>query len=133
MEIQVSQEQGRVPVTVLKVKGNIDSATYQQLEAQARQSFGGGMKHLLLDLSEAPYVSSAGIRALNDMILMLRGKSSAEGDQVMSTGIARGTYKSPHVKLLKPNRSVAEVFRLAGMDMLLEIYEDYQQAIASFQ
>lgn len=133
MEIMVSQEQGKVPVTVFKVKGNIDSATYQRLAAQARQSFEGGMKYLLLDLSETPYVSSAGIRALNDMILMLRGKSSAEGDQAMSKGIASGAYKSPHIKLLKPNRNVSEVFRLAGMDMLLETYEDYQQAIASFQ
>ncbi len=130
MEILVSQEQGRVPVTVFKVKGNVDSATYQQLEAQARQAFEGGMKNLLLDLSEAPYVSSAGIRALNDMILML--KTSAENDKAMSKGIADGSFKSPHVKLLKPNRNVAEVLRLAGMDMLLEIHQDYKQAIASF-
>jgi anti-anti-sigma factor len=130
MEILVSQEQGRVPVTVFKVKGNIDSATYQQLEAQARQAFEGGMKNLLLDLSEAPYVSSAGIRALNDMILML--KTSAESDEAMNKGIADGSFKSPHVKLLKPNRNVAEVLRLAGMDMLLEIHQDYKQAIASF-
>jgi ABC-type transporter Mla MlaB component len=130
MEILVSQEQGRVPVTVFKVKGNVDSATYQQLEAQARQAFEGGMKNLLLDLSEAPYVSSAGIRALNDVILML--KTSAESDKAMNKGIADGSFKSPHVKLLKPNRNVAEVLRLAGMDMLLEIHQDYKQAIASF-
>jgi ABC-type transporter Mla MlaB component len=130
MEILVSQEQGRVPVTVFKVMGNIDSATYQQLEAQARQAFEGGMKNLLLDLSEAPYVSSAGIRALNDMILML--KTSAESDEAMNKGIADGSFKSPHVKLLKPNRNVAEVLRLAGMDMLVEVHEDYQEAIASF-
>lgn len=130
MEILVSQEQGRVPVTVFKVKGNIDSATYQQLAAQARQAFEGGMKNLLLDLSEAPYVSSAGIRALNDMILML--KTSAESDEAMNKGIADGTFKSPHVKLLNPNRNVAEVLRLAGMDMLLEVHQDYRHAIASF-
>ncbi|MEW6405151.1 MAG: STAS domain-containing protein [Chloroflexota bacterium] len=130
MEILVSQEQGRVPVTVFKVKGNIDSATYQQLAAQARQAFEGGMKNLLLDLSEAPYVSSAGIRALNDMILML--KTSAESDDAMNKGIADGTFKSPHVKLLNPNRNVAEVLRLAGMDMLLEVHQDYRHAIASF-
>lgn len=131
MEILVSQEQGRVPVTVFKVKGNIDSATYQQLAAQARQAFEGGMKYLLLDLSEAPYVSSAGIRALNDMILMLRDKSS-ESNDAMNKGIVDGTFKSPHVKLLNPNRNVAEVFRLAGMDMLLEVHQDYQKAVASF-
>ncbi|MFZ5902845.1 MAG: STAS domain-containing protein [Chloroflexota bacterium] len=130
MEILVSQEQGRVPVTVFKVKGNIDSATYQQLAAQARQAFEGGMKNLLLDLSEAPYVSSAGIRALNDMILML--KTSAESDEAMNKGIADGSFKSPHVKLLNPNRNVAEVLRLAGMDMLLEVHQDYRHAIASF-
>ena len=35
MEIQVHNENGRVPVTVMHVHGNIDSSTYQAFEAKA--------------------------------------------------------------------------------------------------
>ena len=35
MEIKVSTESGRVPVTVLHVDGNIDSSTYEQFQSTA--------------------------------------------------------------------------------------------------
>ncbi len=35
MEIQVLNENGRVPVTVMHVDGNIDAQTYEQFQAKA--------------------------------------------------------------------------------------------------
>jgi hypothetical protein len=34
--------------------------------------------------------------------------------------------------LLKPSKSVAEVLRMSGYDMFLEIHQDLKKAIASF-
>ena len=38
MEINVSQQQGRVPVTVFHIKGDIDAQTSGELESQAQQA-----------------------------------------------------------------------------------------------
>jgi len=47
-------------------------------------------------------------------------------------GIAAGTYKSRHLKLLNPNRHVLQTLKLAGFDMFLEIHSTPQEAIDSF-
>jgi len=50
MEISVSQEQGRVPITVFEVSGFINLGTASQLEQEARQAYEQGMRYLLIDL-----------------------------------------------------------------------------------
>ena len=52
MEITVSQQRGRVPVTVFHVKGDINTETYEQFQAQAQQAIQAGTRHLALDLTE---------------------------------------------------------------------------------
>jgi anti-anti-sigma factor len=64
VEISISQEQGRVPVTVFHIKGDIEVTSYQQLEAAASQAIASGTRYLLLDLAHVAYISSAGLRAI---------------------------------------------------------------------
>ena len=132
MEITVSQQQGRVPITVFQIKGDIDANTYEQLQAQARQAFEAGARKLLLDLSGVSYVSSAGVRAINNIFTMLRTTAPEESDEALRKGLSDGSFKSPHLKLLKPTPRVFEVLTMAGVDMFLEIHRDLQTAIASF-
>lgn len=132
MDITVSSEQGRVPVTVIHVKGDINMSSANQLMAQARQAYEGGARDMLIDLSDAPYMSSAGIRALHEIFKLLRTGAPSESDEAMRKGLADGSYKSPHLKLLKPNRHVSEVLSMAGYDMFLEIHHNLRDAVASF-
>jgi anti-anti-sigma regulatory factor len=132
MEITVSHEQGRVPITVFQVKGDINMATSEELQRQARRAFEDGMRDLVLDLSDVPYMSSAGIRALNDMFRLLRGATPAESDEAIKKGLSDGTFKSPHLKLVNPNRHVQEVLGMSGVDMFLEIHRNVKDAVASF-
>jgi anti-anti-sigma factor len=131
MEIVVSQEQGRVPVTVFHIKGDINTETYERFQSQAQQAIQSGARYLLLDLSEVPYVSSYGIRAISQVFTWLRD-SQSEDDAVVSKGLRDGTWKSPHLKLLKPNPRVLKVLTTSGVDMFLEIHDDLRQAIATF-
>jgi len=132
MNIVVSDEQGRVPVTVFRIKGEIGANDYEQLEAQAREAFELGMRNLLLDLSEVTYISSAGLRALHSIFNMLRADSPGESDAAMSKGLRDGSFKSPHLKLLNPQRDALQALTIAGYDMFLEIHHSRQDAIASF-
>ena len=132
MDITVSQEQGRVPVTVFRLKGDLNVNSHQALEARAREAHQAGAQNLVIDLSEVPYVSSAGIRAINAIFNLLRADTPAESDETMKKGLRDGTFKSPHLKLVGPSRSVLEVLNMAGVDMFLEIHRDLTDAVAAF-
>lgn len=132
MDIVITHEQGRKPVTVFQITGTVDSSTATDLEKQIKQAHEAGMRDLLLDLSKTEYVSSAGIRVLNSTMKMLRSDAPEESDEAMSKGLRDGTWKSPHLKLAHVPRYVSEAFKIAGMDMLLEYYDDTRKAIDSF-
>jgi hypothetical protein len=130
MEIVVSQEQGRVPVTVFHIKGKVTAG--EQLKTQAEQAIEAGTRNLLLDLREVPIITSSGLRDLHHIYLQLRTDAPDEHDETVKAGIRDGTYKSPHLKLLKPSKNVQQALKYAGYDMFLEIHQNLKDAIASF-
>jgi anti-anti-sigma factor len=130
MELTVTQEQGRVPVAVMHVKGNIDSTSYQEFQTRAEQLISDGAKNLLVDLRQVPYMSSAGLRALNQIYNKLR--EGSEDKASVTKGVTAGTYKSPHLKLLSPSSRVLETLKMSGFDMFLEIHSNPANAVASF-
>jgi anti-anti-sigma factor len=132
LNINVESKQGRVPVTVFRIKGDIDGNTYEQLQAQANASYQSGTRHLLLDLSDVPYISSAGIRAFHYIFNLLRSDPAVEGDDTIRQGVRDGTFISPHLKLLNPNAGVTRVLGMSGYDMFLEIHKDLEAALRSF-
>ena len=132
MVVNVSTEQGRVPVTIFHISGDIDGKTYDQLQAQADQAYQAGMRDLLLDLTHVNYVSSAGIRALHYIFKLLRTNAPSESDEVMKKGLMDGSFKSPHLKLLNPSPEVSKVLKITGMDMYMEVFRDQKNAVSSF-
>jgi anti-anti-sigma factor len=134
MEIKVSTESGRVPVTVLHIDGNIDSATYEQFQLTAKKLIDEGARYLLVDLSHAPFVSSAGLRALHALFNELRSRypNADLSNEQMKKGISAGTYKSPHLKLLNLSPETKTAFETSGFDMYIETFTDRNTAIASF-
>jgi len=134
MDIQVTTVNGRVPVTVMHVDGNIDAHTYEQFQAKAMELIEGGARHLLIDLSHAPFVSSAGLRALHHLFNELRARDT-EGpmsEEAVRQGISAGTYKSPHLKLLNLSKEARTAFEVSGFDMFIETFDNERAAIASF-
>ena len=134
MDIKVFTENGRVPVTVMHVDGNIDSATYEEFKAKADELIKGGARHILVDLAHAPFVSSAGLRALHSLFNELRTFSPETklSDEDVKKGISAGTYKSPHLKLLNLSKETQTAFTLSGFDIFIETFTDRKTAIDSF-
>ena len=134
MEIKVFTENGKVPVTVMHVDGNIDSATYEAFKAKADEIIKDGVRYILVDLSHAPFVSSAGLRALHGIFNELRALNPDANlsDDEVKKGIAAGTYKSPHLKLLNLSEETRTAFTLSGFDMFIQTFTDKETAIASF-
>ena len=132
MDIEVAEQAGRVPVTVIHIKGSVDTSTYDAFQASGEKAFNDGARYVLLDLTEVSHVTSAGFRAISQMFKLLRGNLSPRDSGMMSQGVGDGSYKSPNLKLLNPNPRVLEALKLAGFDTFLEIYYKMDEAIASF-
>ena len=131
VDINISIEEGQNPVTVLQPIGELTSD--KELIAQAQTAYDEGSRDLLLDLSQVRYMSSIGLRAIHELFLLMKTEETDESREAMMTGVRAGTFTSPHLKLYKPNPDVMSVLKTTGYDMYIEIFSDYDQAIASFQ
>ncbi|WKZ49096.1 MAG: STAS domain-containing protein [Anaerolineales bacterium] len=134
METKTFTENGRVPVTVIHVDGNIDSGTFEKFLSQANELIKNGARHILVDLTHVKFVSSAGLRAFHDVFNQLRSldTESKLSDEDMKKAINDGTYKSPHLKLLNLSPEARVAFETAGFDMFIETHADMKTAVASF-
>lgn len=129
MEITTTQANGRFPITIFQLKG--DLMDEEPLLSEAASAIARGEQRLLLDLSQVPYISSAGLRAIHQIFQLLQ-ESSNEDREAMKRGIMAGTYSSPYLKLLNPSKNAAKALSLAGYDMFLEIHKNRQTAVDSF-
>jgi anti-anti-sigma factor len=132
MEIKVSPESGRVPVTLVHVEGKIDASTADAFLAEVTGLINNGAKDVLVDMSHVPYMSSAGLRSLHDIFNQLRAANNETDGEEMRKGIGEGTYKSPHLKLLNLSEDTRTAFETAGFDMYIQTFTDRQEAINSF-
>lgn len=129
MEITFWQETSGKPVTILQVRG--DLTANEPLEGEARKAFAGGARDMVLDLSRTPYISSAGLRAIHTIYMLLRSADPVDESSAVRD-IARGTYKSPHLKLVKPSKNGLKALTTAGYDIFLELHNSLPEAVASF-
>jgi len=134
MDIKVSTENGRVPVTIMHMDGNIDSSNSTVFESKAEELIKNGTRYILIDLSKVPFVSSSGLRVILHIFNQLRSLHPDANltEEQVKEGISAGTYKSPHLKLLNLSKQTEISIKTAGFDMFLETYSDLKDAIASF-
>lgn len=132
MEISVTNEQARVPVTVFSIKGEIASESYEQLTQRAETEYSGGARHLLLDLNQVSFVSSNGLRAIHQIFMMMEVNGSGDASRTVKAGVLKGTYKSQHFKLVNVSSDIRRLLEMTGYDLFLDIHTDRQAALDSF-
>lgn len=132
MEITVTHEQALVPVTIMHLNGDFDADSASNFEKLAGQLIHAGASYLLIDLTEVPFMSSAGIRALNGIYALLHPAKSEDEGKAVRKGIREGTYKAPYLKLLKPNKDVLQVLKMVGIDMYVDTFENQKDALNAF-
>jgi len=137
MNISVSQAKGRMPVTVLKLEGQLDGQTYQDLIGKAREAYASGARAFLIDMSDLTYISSAGLVALHSVALLARGEELPDTEQGWSAyrsmgKTVGGTGIQEHVKLLNPRAEVNSVLEMVGFSRAFAIFSDFDEAVKSF-
>ncbi len=136
MQLTVEQAQGKVPVTVLRLHGELDASNFESIISKTKELQKGGARYVLLDFGDLSFMSSSGIVALHSIILLMRGEQPHELEAGWNVFHAierdRTSGLSPYVKILNPQPKVASTLQKTGMDGFCEIYTDLQTAIASF-
>jgi len=136
MDITVKQIQGSVPVTILQTHGDLDASNYQDLIAKGQEVYEAGARHILLDMSDTPFMGSSGLAALHSLALLVRGDELPdlesgwnvfhEIDRDRDSGLQK------HIKLLNPQPQVDRTLEMTGLKQFFEVHTDLETAIASF-
>jgi anti-anti-sigma factor len=136
MEITVFTQEGKVPVTVVKLRGDVDASNYAELVTKVEKLVEGGAQDFVIDLSDVPFMSSAGLAGLHTLAMMLRGEQLTNPEAgwavFKSMDRSRASGMQKHIKLLNPQEGVAMTFEKAGFTLFFEVFKDLQTAVASF-
>ena len=137
MQISFFTQQGNVPVTVMQLTGNIDASSYTDVINNAQQAFDEGSRNLLIDLSNVPYVSSAGLMSLHTIVRIFAGNSVQPKDGGRPSFRAINKEQDnpirAYVKLLSPQPAVEQVLEMVGLKLFFDIHTDLEVAVNSFQ
>ena len=100
-------------VTVFELDGRIDTQGAVDLDLALQAAASGGKHKMVLDMADVPYISSAGLRTLADVLTKNR---ESGGD----------------LKLVALHRKVVRVLRIIGFDQFFSLYDAIEEAITDF-
>ena len=112
--VQISQVEGRIPVTIFQLQDRVNLGNFAELEQAAKAEFDKGMRDVVIDLSQTPSLTSIGVRALiviHKMLAADRGR---------------------HLKLANPLPVIREMLDISGVTQYVEIYDTVEDAVRSF-
>ena len=136
MQLTVEKAQGRVPVTILAIHGDLDASNYEDVIAKARELYQSGARDLLLDLSAMPFMGSSGVVVIHRVAMLLRGEVPPDPEMgwqaIHEIDQDRRAGKQQHVKLLGPQAKVNRTLQMTGLDEFFDIFTDRQAALESF-
>ncbi|HAV79052.1 MAG TPA: hypothetical protein DCX53_17010 [Anaerolineae bacterium] len=128
LTITTSQLQGDVSATILHLQGHLHGPTELELLDRARQEFEDGTRYLLLDMSELEVLSSAGLRAIQNIFKLYTPQDDVE----MMRKRGKEPYKSPYLKIVSAKPEIYYVLSITGFLQNIPIYNNLIDATDSF-
>ena len=131
MEISISIEQAQEPIAVMHLKGDLDASNFLEVVTKAQEIYQKPARNLIIDLSEVPYISSAGLVALHKIALLYSGVPQQVEEDTRPDSTQSGTARR-HVKLLSPRPAVDQILDTAGMKLFFKVFDNLESALKSF-
>lgn len=100
-------------VSVMSVRGRVDSETAPELDSALSTLLADGRNKIVLNLREVDFLSSAGLRA---MVKALKGVQGSGGD----------------VRLASVSEPIEVVLRTVGMLQMFKMFSTNEEAAAGF-
>jgi anti-anti-sigma regulatory factor len=113
---------------VFHLEDRVNLGNADELMKTAQQAYDKGTRDLVINLSEVPSITSAGLRALL-FIFKLLETEAISGNQTQEAGPPQ---KSAHLKLANPSDQIRLVLKTAGFDRYIAIYDSTEEALASY-
>ncbi len=113
METLSLETDNRQSVSVMKIKGRVDSDTAPELDDALTKLLQGNKNKIVLNLQNVSYMSSAGLRA---MVKAYQSANKSGGD----------------VRLAAVSEPIEVILRTVGMMQMFKMYTTDQEAMASF-
>ena len=136
MNIVVSQSQAVVPVTIMKLQGELDASNFQDVIDRVQVLYQGGTRHLLIDLSDLSFMSSSGLVALYSAARIMAGAAPPNPEH--GWGVFRELEKATegglekHCQLCCPQPAVDRALEITGFKAFLTVHPDMETALGSF-
>jgi anti-anti-sigma regulatory factor len=136
MNLTEDRVQTPVPITIVRIQGDVDGSNYRQLIDRMREIHTAGARRLLIDLAGVPFMSSAGLVALHSIAQLFQEKPLPNTEDgwgaIRALEHAAKDGKQPFVKLLHPQPRVATVLDQTGLLPFFDVHTDEAAALASF-
>lgn len=133
---QIQAHADRVPVTILRLSGDVDGSNFQSVIEKARELHQAGARHLVIDLAGVAYTSSAGLVALHSIARLFNSQEMPDPEDgwraIRMVGQARDAGTQTAVKLLSPQPRVAAILEQTGLNIHFQVFTDQAAAVASF-
>ena len=100
-------------VSVMKVKGRVDSETAPEFDSALSKLLNENKNKIVLNLQSVEFLSSAGLRA---MVKALKGAQNSGGD----------------VRLASVSEPIEVILRTVGMMQMFKMYSTSEEAVAGF-
>lgn len=113
--VEISQANGRVPVTIFQMKERIHIGNFSELENAAKVAYENGTRNLVIDLSQTTTLTSIGLRAL-----VVIHKILAKNDN------------RKHLKVAGATTVIREIMQVTGISQFIETHDTVDEAVASF-
>jgi len=112
--VQISQVQGRVPVTIFRLQDRVNLGNFAEFEEAAQQAYDTGTRHMVLDLGQTVSLTSIGIRA----IVIIHKMLAKDGGKAL--------------KIANPMPYIREMLDISGVTQYIEIYDTVDEAVTAF-
>lgn len=135
LPITVSSIPGRKRIAVLRPHRSLYASTYQDLITEAKKLYDAGMRCILLDLSQTPYVGCSGLVALHNIAVMLQGEEAPDPEygwqaiHALERGMDGDAEK--RLKIIKAQPQVTQLLQRPCFAQFLDVYTDLDAAVAS--
>ena len=113
--VEISQAQGRVPVTVFHLLERVHLGNFSELENTTQNVYKNGTRNLVIDLSHTDTLTSIGLRALVVVHKILARKDNGR-----------------HLKIAGTTTVMREIMQVTGIAQFIEVYDTVEEAVASF-
>lgn len=113
--VEITNMQGRVPVTVFHLRERVHLGNFSELEGIARQAYEDGTRNLVMDLSHTDTLTSIGLRAL-----VVIHKILADADN------------GKHLKIAGATTVMREIMQVTGISQFIDVHDSVEEAVAAF-